>query len=287
MDVAGSIAGRRSLLLRLLVAGALLAAAAVAFGTVVTPDPGGLASPPGSALPSGTECAETIERSGWEPVPENSEANNHIPDDVVIRERADYAPAANTELFPRIDGAFAGTTDEIIEWGACKWGLDPDLVRAQAFAESEWVQSATGDVTDDPDECVPGDSPPCPTSFGLLQIKHLFHPDTYPSARESTAFNVDYALAMFRACYEGWVGYFPDDYRPGDIEGCLGNHFSGHWKDEAGLAYADRVLDIWRDEGWLSLPGAVSSLHTDPPNRSTGRGAVPPAWLCGQAPHRR
>jgi autotransporter family porin len=259
--VAGSTARRRSLLPRLVISGTLLGAVVVAAAVVLTRNADGLASPPGSELPSGAECARTIERSGWEPVPENTEANNHIPDDVDIRERTDYTRPANTEFFPRIDGAFTGTTDEIIEWGACKWGFDPDLVRAQAYAESSWVQSATGDLTDDPEDCVPGDTPPCPTSFGLLQIKHLFHPGTYPSSRESTAFNVDYAMGMFRACYEGWVAYFPDDYRPGDIEGCLGQHFSGRWRDAAGLTYADRVLDIWRTEGWHSLPGATSSLH--------------------------
>ena len=47
--------------------------------------------------------------------------------------------------FNRVDGDFAGTTDEIIQWAACKWGIDEDIVRAQVIKESCWYQSATGD----------------------------------------------------------------------------------------------------------------------------------------------
>ena len=33
---------------------------------------------------------------------------------------------------PRITGNFTGTTDEIIQWAACKWGWSDNVVRAQA-----------------------------------------------------------------------------------------------------------------------------------------------------------
>lgn len=214
-----------------------------------------MASEPGTDLPSGAECARTIDRSGWEPIPENAEANNHVPSHLAIPDLEGYDSRANTEFVSRIDGDFTGTTDEIIEWGACKWGVEADLVRAQAYAESSWVQSKTGDHTDDAEKCVSGDEPPCPTSFGLLQIKHLFHPGTYPDSQESTAFNVDYSLAVMRACYEGWVEFFPDDYQSGDFEGCLGQHFAGQWRDEAALDYIDRVMDVYYAEEWKGLPG--------------------------------
>jgi Immunoglobulin-like domain of bacterial spore germination len=41
----------------------------------------------------------------------------------------------------RVDGAFSGTTDEIIQRAACKWGIDEDIVRAQIIKESYWYQS--------------------------------------------------------------------------------------------------------------------------------------------------
>jgi autotransporter family porin len=37
-----------------------------------------------------------------------------------------------------VTGHFTGTTDEILQWGAYKWGFDPDLVRANAVDESRW-----------------------------------------------------------------------------------------------------------------------------------------------------
>ena len=37
-------------------------------------------------------------------------------------------------------GNFTGTTDEIIQWAACKWGFDEDTLRAQVAKESYWMQ---------------------------------------------------------------------------------------------------------------------------------------------------
>ena len=34
--------------------------------------------------------------------------------------------------FNLVDGDFAGTTDQLIQWAACKWGIDEDIVRAPA-----------------------------------------------------------------------------------------------------------------------------------------------------------
>jgi autotransporter family porin len=36
----------------------------------------------------------------------------------------------------RVTGNFTGTTDEIIQWAAHKWGIDEDVVRSVATAES-------------------------------------------------------------------------------------------------------------------------------------------------------
>ena len=40
----------------------------------------------------------------------------------------------------RVTGHFTGTTDEIIQWAACKWGLSDNLLRAIAVRESGWYQ---------------------------------------------------------------------------------------------------------------------------------------------------
>lgn len=199
--------------------------------------------PPGARLPTGAECASNIQRTSWEPRPDNTAANHTVPNAVRLPPWPDYFdPEVNTTIVPRIDGAFTGTTDEIIRWGACKWGIDAQIVRAVAVAESNWDQAQLGDYEINEQYCVGGYAPPCPTSFGLLQIKHVFRPGSYPYSQTSTSFNVDYGLAVIRACFEGRVLYLNDpDYRPGDLWGCLGWHYSGYWKDQPALDYIGRV----------------------------------------------
>jgi autotransporter family porin len=159
----------------------------------------------------------------------------------------------NTEIVARIDGQFEGTTDEIIRWGACKWGFDAQLVRAVAVGESNWRQDKLGDFEDDPSLCVGDYKAPCPTSFGLLQVKATYRPGSYPYSQLSTSFNVDYGLAAIRACFEGMVLYLKDrDYGPGDLWGCLGWHFSGYWKDDLASQYVERVQNNLSSEPWRS-----------------------------------
>lgn len=43
-------------------------------------------------------------------------------------------------LLRRVDGRFTGTTDDILQWAACKWGLPDNLLRADAVVESTWFQ---------------------------------------------------------------------------------------------------------------------------------------------------
>jgi hypothetical protein len=51
-----------------------------------------------------------------------------------------YNPLWDTWLLRRVDGGFTGTTDEILQWAACKWGLPDNLIRADAVEESTWFQ---------------------------------------------------------------------------------------------------------------------------------------------------
>ena len=101
--------------------------------------------PPGAALPSGADCAARVRRHPWEPRPENHPANHRVPtaDELSFFNLASWGYADHYHR--RVTGAFTGTTDEIIQWAACKWGLDEDTVRAQAVKESNWAQAAAGD----------------------------------------------------------------------------------------------------------------------------------------------
>lgn len=205
--------------------------------------------PPGSALPSGDDCAARVGRGGWEPRPENATANETIEPARVPIDGGDER--AQQLLAPRIDGNFTGTTDEIIQWSACKWGFNEDQVRAQVAQESWWRQDAVGDYTTRVTLCASmGLEAPCYQSVGLLQVKGSVHDGTYPAASNSTAFNVDYALAWRRACFEGSFSAWVLAEARGDEWGCTGLWFSGRWNDSGARDYVARVRRNLESRVW-------------------------------------
>ena len=134
---------------------------------------------------------------------------------------------------PRVTGNFTGTTDEIIQWAACKWGMDVDWARAQAAIESWWFQTTIGDNGE---------------SFGILQVRLPYHQTAFEddNAIRSTAYNADYALSFWRRCFEGeftWLNTVERgrQYTAGDGLGCMGVWFSGRWYTAAAAGYMDRV----------------------------------------------
>jgi hypothetical protein len=102
-----------------------------------------------ATLPDDRQCAAEVHDTSWEPRPENYQENHTMPAPGAMaasfalrprdRENA-YNPLWDSWLLPRVDGRFAGTTDEILQWAACKWGLPDNLVRADAVVESDWFQ---------------------------------------------------------------------------------------------------------------------------------------------------
>lgn len=205
---------------------------------------------PGSTLPSGLTCAQLVRRSPWEPRPQNSDANHT---EGITGVKVDGAgDRFNFTYAGRIDGKFTGTTDEIIQWGACKWGFSEDITRARAVQESYWRQSAVGDETMDAEACaIIGKEAPCWQSYGIFQIKGTVHEGTYPASANSTSFNVDYSLAWLRACYEGAFGHWlGNGYQADDEWGCVGASFSGDWYDSEGEKYIRRVKEHWANRDW-------------------------------------
>jgi autotransporter family porin len=197
---------------------------------------------PGSALPSGDACAARVRRDPWEPRP-----NNATPNTTKSAARVDIDGASkefNGRYARRINGNFTGTTDEIIQWGACKWGFNVDTVRAQAAQESYWRQETLGDWNGR--EYL---------SYGLLQVKRSVHKGTYPASATSTAFNVDYALAWRRACFEGDFTWLNEPskrggYRAGDEWGCMGAWYSGDWYDPDAQRYLGKLRDYYTNRIW-------------------------------------
>jgi hypothetical protein len=169
---------------------------------------------------------------------------------------------ANARLAPRIDGQFTGTTEEILRWAACKWGVDEDLVRAQAVVESWWRQNTLGDWTSDASHCAPGRglgvdgrSGQCPESFGIMQDKYQYMKAGWPGIAESTAMNADVAYAIWRTCFEGYEGWLNTvergrDYAAGDAWGCVGRWYSGRWRVAASEQYIARVQDNLNQRTW-------------------------------------
>lgn len=202
--------------------------------------------PVGADLPTEEECAASVR-----PAPEIRPAND------------EYNTTPGTkphEEIPRVTGNFVGTTDEIIQWAACKWGVDEDLVRAQMAAESWWHQSVGGDHTTNQALCHPDvrtDSETCPESMGLSQIKFQFHGAAYEDSNviRSTAYNVDYAYSFWRRCYDGEFGWLNDEergreYGPGDAVGCLGVWFWGRWYTPEGIEYMNLVQGYLDERIW-------------------------------------
>jgi len=100
-------------------------------------------------LPGDSQCAARMHYSTWEPRPENYQQNHTMPAPGAMaaafrlrpRDQGNaYSRLWDTWLLPRVDGRFTGTTDEILQWAACKWGLPENLIRADAAVESTWFQ---------------------------------------------------------------------------------------------------------------------------------------------------
>jgi hypothetical protein len=210
--------------------------------------------PAGSALPrTDALCASLVTPRPFEPRPENTAANHTVPTGAVpwpqTRDQTYWRRwIANRN---RVTGNYSGTTDEIIRWASCKWGLDENSVRAVAVQESEWHQNEVGDNNE---------------SFGIMQVKdHTSdgHPDLggYPWTLQATALNVDLYGSWIRSClngafYDGGDWLYHGRKVVDDFWGCVGAWFSGDWHDQGANTYASQVQAILARKGWLHLtPG--------------------------------
>jgi len=170
--------------------------------------------------------------------------------------------ARANQLGVRVDGQFTGTTHEILRWAACKWGIDEDVVAAQAAVESWWDQTTEGDWGTDASACAPGHglgadgtAGQCPQSYGILQNRYPFEQTSWPGIRNSTAMNADTAYAIWRACFEGYEVWLNTvergrQYGAGDVWGCLGRWFSGRWHTAPAETYIGKVRGYLNQRIW-------------------------------------
>jgi len=210
---------------------------------------------PGSTLPTDAQCAREIASNPWEPRAQNRTANQTNAYAQGFRLHGSYLASYGPGYENRVTGNFTGTTDQILRWGACKWGFDENTVRAQAVVESSWRQSTLGDCSGKTQPETNG----C-ASVGILQIKGAnipaTHPGTWPAAWTSTAFNVDYTLAVRRLCYEGketWLRSGTNGYAAGDLWGCIGRWYSGGWHDAGANKYIQKVQSTLAARTWTTF----------------------------------
>ncbi|HUC59363.1 MAG TPA: hypothetical protein VMA95_18315 [Streptosporangiaceae bacterium] len=216
-------------------------------------------------LPTDAEAAAEVHKSSWEPRPENSPYNQTIPVKLRLRLVSEatraYSPLWNKYILGRITGDYRGTTDEIFQWAAAKWGLPDNLLRTIAYMESGWRQQNYGDYVTNRAQCPPTyPTVPCPVTFGIVGTKSTSWPGIFPWNKESTAAAVDVLGGWLRGCYEGWVWWLAEHgnrsrgvYRAGNLWGCVGAWYSGNWLDGSASAPHTGENYIHRARYWLRV----------------------------------
>jgi hypothetical protein len=219
----------------------LLAIGLLAFGASSVAG-AATAKPVGWEPLSSAAAAKRVERAAWEPRPENRTENRTIPSRA---ELAAWRARSEMPYAHLVDGRFRGTTDEIIQWAAHKWGFRVDALRAVAALESWWDMDVLGDEGD---------------SFGLFQVRRPYHCwDACAIARDSTAFNADYYGGIVRAYYDGRMDWLnsPDvapengaRYVSGDFWASAGAWFDGRWHTPSDERYVARARHYLRARVW-------------------------------------
>lgn len=252
------------------------------------------------ALPGDRRCARRVHKSRWEPRPDNYVPNHRMPHAAAVHRAFRIRPVSggnstdrrwDTWLLQRVDGHYTGTTDEIFQWAACKWGLPDNVLRAIAVRESTWYQyeiyhSGRPVLDWGMGDMMPRGTPGatkfcnelakygrnyqkdfgvgiCPRTFSIAGVMSWEAPSwgrmpgnqngTYPFNRRFTAFALDYLAAQLRGCYNGWEFWLRDSghYRAGDLWGCVGAWYAGDWHSSAANGYIKRVRTELQNRTWL------------------------------------
>ena len=220
----------------------LAAAFALLAGPTGADDPGLITAKVGQPPLSDAAAAAKVVRSPFEPRPANAAATHRVP---TKSQRRAFHRQSDQPYSHWVTGRFRGTTDEVIQWAAAKWGVAPDLVRAVAAKETWWRMGHVGDDGD---------------SFGLFQVRRRYHcRGTLVCGlfRHDAALNADYWGSIIRSYYDGrqtWlntVGGNGQPYAAGDLWGSIGAWFSGRWHDGGAERYVAAIKDymarrIWR-----------------------------------------
>lgn len=202
---------------------------------------------PGAALPSDAECAARVQPTAE--VRASNDGPNHV-------------AAPQSAWRGRVTGNFTGTTGEIIQWAACKWGIDVDMMRAMAYQESRWDQHAVSamDIGYTQADCGAGQylsGGRCSESVGITQVRSKYYGQyDYMSPWTSTAYNLDVAGSEMRSCFLGESNYLRNkypSYGAGDMWGCFGRWFSGEWYNQNARDYIATLQGWEAQRAWERL----------------------------------
>jgi hypothetical protein len=222
--------------------------------------------PPAGIPRSDAQCAAAVTPTA-EKRPSNTADNNSVPSDpsaIPWGSGWHYWPDFIADR-DKVTGDFKGTTDEIIQWATCKWGLDLNEARAEAWLESGWYMSTT-----------PGCGGP-ESTYGIFQIMvedcagDVIH-GGYPYVADDTALGADYWGAWIRACFDG---AFLDSEQPAAdspaggyngqsiasliaangenyaLYGCVGAWNTNAWYNAASQDYINIVKQDEQSQLWL------------------------------------
>lgn len=245
--------------------------------------------PPHATLP--TNCMTSIPVTA-ETVPANAAANAAVP--TLTRLQAFWAqPNGDVQgqgwtFLPNSDwrnvrGDFAHynanpSTDMLIRWAACKWGVDENALRAQAWEESTWNQARHGDYGTGTAYCEADGglftalyrpaTNDCYASHSIIQMRLVPNGfwTMYPQVINSTGFALDAMGAMLRGCINGdmsqffggsYLAQYESDLAGPDYSNlyanCQGEHYSGNYGDPAALNYESYLANWEATQPWLGL----------------------------------
>lgn len=172
-----------------------------------------------------------------------------------------------------VNGRYAGSTDQILQWAACKWQVPVDVLRGVAAQESWWDATTIGDEGQ---------------SFGLMQVKVGAATNTGVTVgmAQASAWNVDYYAATLRACLDGHMVLWRDHpeltsraYTSGDLWGCVEAWYTGVGPTEWSAWYPARVQQYmterrWEQPDFLAWTGWADWCATATPAEAAGY------WMC-------
>ena len=226
---------------------------------------------PGTRPLSDAQAAALVKHAR-ETRPENAQANDYVP---TAAQRRAFRGALNrygetsvqwNPLYRYVDGhdkLSDPSTDDLIQWGAHKWGIPEDWLKAEYVQESHWRQSQLGDrskvspalFAQYPLQAqIPGTGEVY-ESMGMAQVKWV--PDgsvgagTEPLRWQSTAFNIDFQAATVRYYYDGYCGWCAGGYAAGQQWNSIGAWFNPYpWGNSGRQGYVKSVQKILSERTW-------------------------------------